>query len=190
MYCRNCGGELSEKAEFCMQCGARPMSATAFCPGCGASTSPMAEICVQCGARVGKPIGARTWKSVVAGILCIIGGVVGAVNGTYYVLLGLLGGAILGWLGGIGGALFDMPWLGAVGGAWAAIMGGVGAIILILGIVALVGGVGALRRKNWPRALAGSICCFFCAILLEEPGVMFLGIPAIVLTVLAKREFA
>jgi len=149
----------------------------------------MAEICVKCGARVGKPIEAKTWKSVVAGVFCIIGGVVGAVTGIGVLVVGLLGGLALGWLGGIGGALFGMPWYGAIGGAWAAIVGGVGAIILVLAIVALVGGVSALRRKNWTRALAGSICCFLCAILLDVPGVIFLGIPAIVFTALAKSEF-
>jgi hypothetical protein len=51
----------------------------------------------------------------------------------------------------------------------------------IVGILAIVGGIYALRKKIWGLALAGSIAAFFpCWIL---------GIAAIVLTALSKKEF-
>jgi hypothetical protein len=51
----------------------------------------------------------------------------------------------------------------------------------IVGILAIVGGIYALRRKIWGLALAGSIAAFFPSWLL--------GIAAIVLTALSKKEF-
>ena len=56
----------------------------------------------------------------------------------------------------------------------------------ILAIVVLVaipanGCVGALRRKWWTLTLAGAICSIF--------SMPFLGIPALVLLLNAKREF-
>jgi uncharacterized membrane protein HdeD (DUF308 family) len=52
---------------------------------------------------------------------------------------------------------------------------------LIASILAIVGGIYAMRRKNWGMALAGSIAALLCA----AP----LGIAAIVLIALSKKEF-
>jgi uncharacterized RDD family membrane protein YckC/ribosomal protein L40E len=52
MYCRNCGKELTDLAEICIQCGAKPKSGDKYCQNCGAETEPSAEICVKCGVRV------------------------------------------------------------------------------------------------------------------------------------------
>jgi hypothetical protein len=52
MFCRNCGKELSGTPEYCLSCGARPLTAHSFCQNCGAATTPATEICVKCGARV------------------------------------------------------------------------------------------------------------------------------------------
>ena len=54
--------------------------------------------------------------------------------------------------------------------------------LIILGIVSALGGVYALKRSLWGLALAGSISTFISSI--------FLGVPAIILTALSKREFA
>ncbi len=51
MYCRNCGKELTDLAEICVQCGAKPKSGDKFCQNCGAETGPSAEICTKCGVR-------------------------------------------------------------------------------------------------------------------------------------------
>jgi hypothetical protein len=59
---------------------------------------------------------------------------------------------------------------------WAIIGGCLG----VLGIVAVVGGISAIRRKRFGLSLAGAICAL--------PSV-FLGIAAVVLVALGKREF-
>lgn len=52
MYCKNCGKEVSDLAEICVQCGAKPKAGDKFCQNCGAETGPSAEICVKCGVLV------------------------------------------------------------------------------------------------------------------------------------------
>jgi zinc-ribbon domain len=56
----------------------------------------------------------------------------------------------------------------------------VGVPAIIAGVVALAGGLCSVRRRAWGLALAGSICSVPC----------WLGIPAIILIVLSKREFS
>ncbi|HEX75976.1 MAG TPA: hypothetical protein G4O12_05245 [Dehalococcoidia bacterium] len=56
-------------------------------------------------------------------------------------------------------------------------------IIVIIGILAIVGGIYALRRKIWGLALAGAICATLSQF------TFFLGIAAIILTVVSKKEF-
>ena len=101
----------------------------------------------------------KTWKPTTAGILCIITGA-----------LQLIFGLAMATIGGIGGALIGMGWLSAIG-----------APLIVLGIIVIVGGIYALRRKVWGLALAGSISTFFPTI--------FLGILAITLIALSKKEF-
>ena len=52
MYCRNCARQLADNAEFCVNCGQRPLLANQYCSSCGKETSPNAEICTQCGVAV------------------------------------------------------------------------------------------------------------------------------------------
>jgi len=56
----------------------------------------------------------------------------------------------------------------------------IGGCVGILGIVAIVGGISAIRRKRFGLSLAGAICAL--------PSVI-LGIPAVILVALGKREF-
>jgi len=56
-----------------------------------------------------------------------------------------------------------------------------GGCFLALGIVAIVGGVSALRGRRFGLSIAGAICAL--------PSV-FLGIAAVVLVALGKREFS
>jgi len=88
MYCRNCGQQVADQAEFCTRCGQRVRGASRYCQNCGAETLPQAEICVKCGARLGVP-GDKEW--VVALILSIVVGALG-VDRFYlgYVGLGIL----------------------------------------------------------------------------------------------------
>lgn len=88
MYCRNCGQQLSEQAEFCTSCGQRALAGTARCWSCGAETLPAAEICVKCGVRLSR---AGDKDFLVALILSILLGTLG-VDRFYlgYVGLGIL----------------------------------------------------------------------------------------------------
>lgn len=52
MYCRNCGQQLADQAEFCTSCGQRALSGSQRCPSCGAETLAAAEVCVKCGAKL------------------------------------------------------------------------------------------------------------------------------------------
>ena len=52
MFCRNCGNEVPDQAEFCTSCGQAALSGSRNCPSCGAETLPSAQVCVKCGARL------------------------------------------------------------------------------------------------------------------------------------------
>jgi RNA polymerase subunit RPABC4/transcription elongation factor Spt4 len=52
MYCRNCGKEVNEKAEICVNCGVRPLAEKKFCQECGVVTNPNQELCIKCGVRL------------------------------------------------------------------------------------------------------------------------------------------
>jgi len=53
--------------------------------------------------------------------------------------------------------------------------------LFVGGIMPIVGGIFALKRKQWKLALAGSIGSIV--------GFIFIGIPALVLTLMSKNEF-
>ncbi|GAG52888.1 unnamed protein product [marine sediment metagenome] len=105
----------------------------------------------------------RTWKSTVAGILCITAGTLTLIFCMVVVVFGSTIGAFFG---------FGVTW------EWSTF-----AIPLIVSAsIAIVGGVCALRRRFWGLALAGSICA-----LIGPWGT--LGILAIVFVSLGKVEF-
>ena len=95
-----------------------------------------------------------------AGILSIIGGIVGIVVGAIALGATTLVAAITGMFG-----------LGAIGGG-----------LIALGIVALIGGIFALRRKAWGFALAGAICAMF--------PIIPLGVLAIIFVSIGRKAFA
>ena len=57
----------------------------------------------------------------------------------------------------------------------------IGAVLLILGIIAIVGGVSAIRRKSFGLSLAGAICALI--------PLNLLGLLAVIFVSLGKREF-
>ena len=94
-----------------------------------------------------------------AGILSIIGGIVGIIFGVF----AFTGTALA-------AALTGLAWIGAIGGG-----------LLALGIIALFGGIVALKRKAWGFALAGAICALF--------PIVPLGVLAIIFVSIGKKEF-
>jgi len=110
-----------------------------------------------------------TWKPTVAGILDIVGGFSTAVwlLGVYVLL------AVFSSLG-------DRPFnpssaLGPLGLA-------VVCVLVALPVLAVAGGISAIQRKRWSLALTGSIVSCFSPL-------WFLGIAAIIFTVLSAEEF-
>jgi len=51
MYCRNCGNQVPDQADFCSTCGQRVNVGTR-CSNCGAETLQGAQVCVKCGATL------------------------------------------------------------------------------------------------------------------------------------------
>ncbi len=51
-YCRYCGSELSENADFCVSCGVTKGAGNKYCPNCGTPTSPEQAVCIKCGVRL------------------------------------------------------------------------------------------------------------------------------------------
>jgi tetratricopeptide (TPR) repeat protein len=116
-----------------------------------------------------------TWKPTAAGILCIIGGTIGAVVGLIVVFFIWLGGAFLEFFLKIASEPNqEIP-------AVASFEAGVLIVILIIATLAIVGGIYALRRRIWGLALAGSICALVPLVI---PGIL-----AIIFVSLSKREF-
>jgi hypothetical protein len=97
------------------------------------------------------------------------GGILNIVAGAFGIILGIVvaaGRAKIGAAWGIGA-------LGTIGGI----------LMIVFGIVAVIGGYYALQRKGFGMALAGAICA------LPICGCWF-GIAALVLILLARKEFA
>jgi len=111
----------------------------------------------------------KTWKPTTAGILSIIAGAGQLIGGIIFAVgIGILRG-VISEIPGIPPVLHG-GFLAIIGIPW-----------IILGIIAIVGGIFALKRAKWGLALAGSICALF--------GPWILGIPAIVLVIMGKKEF-
>jgi hypothetical protein len=106
----------------------------------------------------------KLWKARVAGILDIIAGVIAIIG--YVVLVNFGSFSIF---------FKEIP------GYVREIVFGVSELLAISGLIAIVGGIFALNRRAWSMALAGSIAAFF--------GSQLLGIAAIILTAISKKEF-
>jgi hypothetical protein len=107
----------------------------------------------------------KTWKPVTAGILDIIAGAAGLILGFGF----MIGVALVGFV-------TQLPmWLNTL-------IPLVSIPLIILGLIDIAGGICALVRKVWGLALVGSITT-----LITSP---VIGIIALVLTAISKKEFA
>jgi len=61
MYCRNCGNDVSEKAQMCVACGTPPKAGNKFCYNCKEDTAPNAVICVKCGVNLKGSEEGKDW---------------------------------------------------------------------------------------------------------------------------------
>lgn len=79
MYCRNCGREISDIADVCINCGVRNGKGIKYCPKCGIEINEDANFCKGCGANFNNLKISNGYKSkVAAGVLGIILGGIGA----------------------------------------------------------------------------------------------------------------
>jgi hypothetical protein len=115
----------------------------------------------------------KTWKPQIAGILSIVGGVIG-LFGSLGILIAILAVGITGnwaqdWgFGWLPFNVFSILWALAIP-------------MFICGVAAIAGGIFALLRKAWGMALAGSIAAFFPA--------WILGLGSIILIATSRDEF-
>ena len=121
----------------------------------------------------------RTWKPTTAGILNVISGTCFLVGGI--TVLSLLGQPVVAtpWAGY---AMYSMGNSGAPSASFVTTFIVILAIALVVpGVVSILGGIYSIRRSVWGLALAGSISTLLASV--------FLGVPAIVLITLSRREF-
>ena len=115
----------------------------------------------------------KTWKPQIAGILSIVGGVIGlfACLGILIAITAL--GATQQWMGDWG--MYWIPF-NVISILWA-----IGIPMFVCGVVAVTGGIFAVQRKYFPMALAGSIATFF--------PVWIFGLASVILTATSHDEF-
>ena len=117
--------------------------------------------------------------AIVGGVMSIVAGALGALGGLSLVLFAVLFSSLLSWVATTSDAFgpAERGLTGLVG----LMYGGMGAFLLLVGIMALIGGIYSVRRRLWRLALAGSIA----AILAFFP----VGVVAVIFTAMAKPEF-
>ncbi len=76
MYCRSCGKEMSEQADYCVVCGVSKGKGHAYCGQCGSLTTEYVDVCINCGTKL-RQGSAEAKSSIVAGLLGIFLGGLG-----------------------------------------------------------------------------------------------------------------
>ncbi len=117
-----------------------------------------------------------TSKATIAGVLDIIAGVMSLIGACVLFLIGVVGTGAITTAGAHDAMAARMAFLPI------ALFGPLALLCLVIGMVAVVGGVAAIRQRRFWLALVGSIAALF--------SFFPIGIPAIVLTVMAEREFS
>jgi hypothetical protein len=108
----------------------------------------------------------RTGTPTAAGVMLLIGGILGLMTPVFML--------------GLGSMLFFIPLYGSI-----FIVCFV--LILIFAVFALIGGVMAMQRKSWALALIGAIFCMFCIGPIYISSI--LGLIGLILVVISKDEF-
>lgn len=116
--------------------------------------------------------------SLVGGVMSIISGGLGILEGLVFMLMGVLFGSLMSLADDASSSRLTAEQFGRIFGV---IYGAMGLFILIFGVLALVGGIYAVKKKHWGLALAGAIG----GVLSFFP----VGIVAVIFTALGKPEF-
>lgn len=134
--------------------------------GSGAGTLPTAQ---------GHSNSRTTLKPTIAGVLDIIAGVMALIGACVLFLIGVVG------TGAITTAGAHDPTAARFAYLPIALFGPLALLCLVIGVLAVVGGIAAVRQRRFWLALVGGIAALFAF--------FPIGIPAVVLTVMAEREF-
>ena len=51
-FCKQCGNELLENQDVCLNCGFKKGKGNSYCPTCGASVLAEQDVCVNCGKKL------------------------------------------------------------------------------------------------------------------------------------------
>ena len=114
-------------------------------------------------------------KSTIAGVLDIVAGAMSLIGACVLFLVGLIG------TGAISTAGVHDPEAARFAYLPIAMFGPLALLCLVIGVLAIIGGIAAIRQRRFWLALVGSIAALFAF--------FPVGIPAIVLTVMAEQEF-
>ena len=157
----------------CVACGRTMMWDANVCPYCGKDYRQPAPGMMQ--APPPKP---KSAVPVVGGILMLLTGIVGLIEGLMVILFAL--GVLEGFY------LLPIDLLG-VGGFLSTILIIVGLIPVVLGVFAILGGVSAIGRKHHGTAIFGGIC----AMLILGPLFItnIIGFISLLLVAVSHREF-
>ena len=115
-----------------------------------------------------------TPKATIAGVLDIIAGVMSLIGSAVLFILGAVGS------GAVSSAGVHDPEAARFAFVPMALFGALALLCLIIGLLGVVGGMAAIRRNRFWLALVGAIAALF--------SFFPLGIPAIILTVMAEKE--
>jgi len=119
--------------------------------------------------------GQTTSKSTIAGILDMVAGCMNLIGALVLFLVGVVGSGVVGLAGAQDDAVMPFALIPV------AFFLPLALLTLFIGAAAIVGGYSALRRERFWLAIVGSIAAFLAF--------FPLGIPAIVLTIIAENEF-
>jgi hypothetical protein len=117
----------------------------------------------------------NTYKTTIAGILDIVAGASSLIGALVLFVIGVIGSGAIGIAGAHDQEVLPFAILPIAFFLPLAVM------CLLIGAIAIAGGVAALNRRRMWLAVIGSIAALFAF--------FPLGIPAIILTIIAEKEF-
>lgn len=59
MFCKNCGEQMNDNAQFCIKCGVAKGVGNQYCANCGKPVNPNQAVCLNCGCQLNGPVKAK-----------------------------------------------------------------------------------------------------------------------------------